>query len=228
MGGGGYSMEPENLLLDDYILKQARTKNPKICVLPTATGDAQTVIDKFYNHFANKKCIPTHLSLFKGEFQNLESFVLEQDIIYVSGGNTRNLLALWKEWNLDKILFKAYENGTILSGLSAGAICWFEQGLTDSIPFQLSKLECLGFLKGSFCPHFNNETERQDIYKSKILTNEMKAGFACDDSVALHFIDNELVKVVSSVKNVKAYYFENENNILKEKILEPEFLEIVS
>lgn len=224
LGGGGFSMEPDNHLLDDYILKQAKVENPKICFVGTASGDSEVYRNKFYNHFNNKKCTPTDLSLYSGNFLDLETFVLEQDIIYVGGGNTRNLIALWKEWNLDKIFYKAYQNGTILSGLSAGAICWFEQGLTDSVPFQLNKLDCLGYLKGSNCPHFDGEKERQEIYKSKILSKEMLEGYACDDGVGLHYINEELKKVVSSRKDAKAYFFKSVNNKLVEKIIDPSFL----
>ncbi len=224
LGGGGFSMEPNNTVLDDYILAQSDKENPKICFIGTASGDAESYSERFLFNFAKKKCIPSRLSLFKGEFKDLESFVLEQDIIYVGGGNTRNMLVLWYEWGLDKILFKAYQNGTILCGLSAGGICWFEEGLTDSIPFQLNKLECLGFLKGSNCPHFDGEIERQEIYKSKILSGEMKSGYALDDGVGLHFVNDELVQIISSRKNAKGFYFERKNKQLKEVTLKPKYL----
>ena len=122
MGGGGFSMEPDNPLLDHYILKQAETANPKICFLPTASGDSEQYISRFYSFFNDQNCDPSHLSLFNPPSRDLESFVLEKDILYVGGGNTKNLLALWKEWGLDSILRKAWEEGVILAGLSAGAI----------------------------------------------------------------------------------------------------------
>ncbi len=134
LGGGGFSMEPDNPLLDNYILEQCERDNPKICFIGTASGDAQSYIDRFYAAFESKPCRPSHLSLFKGHTHLLEAFVLEQDIFFVGGGNTRNLLVLWKEWGLDVMISKAYRRGAILSGVSAGSICWFEQGLTDSIP----------------------------------------------------------------------------------------------
>lgn len=224
LGGGGFSMTPENPLLDNYILAQANSKKPKICFLGTASGDAASYSDRFMHHFSKKNCIPNRLSLFKGAFKSLEETILNQDIIYVGGGNTRNMLALWREWYLDEILFKAYNKGIILSGLSAGAICWFEEGLTDSVPFQLNKLECLGFLKGSCCPHFDGETERQESYKSKILSSEMKAGFAIDDSVGIHFINGEIHQVISAETEAKAYYYANKNGNLKQQILNPKYL----
>jgi len=224
LGGGGFSMEPENPLLDDYILSQARQVNPKICFLPTASGDAQDYIERFYKAFQKKQCIPNHLSLFRGKTSKIENFILSQDIIYVGGGNTRNLILLWKEWKLDNAIRKAYENGTMLCGISAGSICWFEQGLTDSIPNELNKLDCLGFLSGSNCPHFDGESERQASYKNKILSQEMLPGFACDDGVGLHFINEKLVKIITSRKDTYAFKFEVLDGQLIEEKLTPLFL----
>lgn len=219
-GGGGFSMEPENPLIDDYILAQSHKEKPNICFIGTASGDAESYIAKFYNCFNTKKCKPTHLSLFKGLTADIEHLILKQDIIYVGGGNTRNMLVLWKEWGLDKMLLKAYQNGTILTGLSAGSICWFEQGLTDSVPGQLNALECLGFLKGSNCPHFDDEAERQEAYKNKIISEEMKTGYACDDGVGLHFINESLISVISSRPNAMAYKISKNH----EEIIIPIFL----
>lgn len=107
MGGGGFSMEPDNPLLDQYILDQSGAKWPKICFVPTASGDAEGYIERFYRAFGKLKCVPSHLSLFRSEIADLEGFVLSQDVIYVGGGNTRNLLVLWREWELDRILRSA-------------------------------------------------------------------------------------------------------------------------
>lgn len=224
LGGGGFSMEPENTLLDDYILSQSQKNKPKVCFIGTASGDSENYINRFYDSFKTKNCIPNHLSLFKGIPPNIENLILSQNVIYVGGGNTRNLLVLWKEWELDKILLKAYKNGVILSGLSAGSICWFEEGLTDSIPQQLNKLKCLGLLKGSNCPHFDGEKERQEIYRAKIFNKEMKSGFACDDGVALHFVNEKLFKTVSSRKNSSAYKISLKKDMLLEEKIIPTYL----
>lgn len=224
MGGGGFSMEPDNPLLDDYVLAQCPKSSPAICFIGTASGDAQGYIDRFYDAFRIKDCTPSHLSLFKGHTDKLQDFVMEQDIFYVGGGNTRNLLVLWKEWGLDIMLRKAYERGTVLAGISAGSICWFEQGLTDSVPLQLNKLDCLGFLKGSNTPHFDGEAERQESYRSKITSGEMLPGIACDDSVALHYIDEQLHKVISSVERKAAYRIYREGDQLQEETLKPHYL----
>ncbi len=116
MGGGGFSMEPENLLLDQYILNQVKKDLPKVCFVPTASGDQTNYIDRFYRAFKTLPCQPSYLSLFEPEFTDIERYVLEQDVIYVGGGNTRNMLVLWKEWGLDAAIKKAYERG--------GYPCW--------------------------------------------------------------------------------------------------------
>lgn len=128
MGGGGWGMEPNNPLLDWYIYELSGKAEPKICFLPTASGDSEEYIERFYRHFVPKPAHLSHLSLFKPPTSDLENLVLNQDIIYVGGGNTKNLIALWKEWQLDKIFRTAWDRGIILCGLSAGSICWFEEG----------------------------------------------------------------------------------------------------
>ncbi len=219
MGGGGFSMEPDNPKLDEYILKQCQKDRPKVCFLATASGDAEGYMDRFYAAFNEKQCEPSHLSLFKGHTNRIEEFVLQQDVIYVGGGNTRNMLVLWREWELDKMLLKAYQNGTILCGLSAGAICWFEEGLTDSVPTELNRLACLGILEGSNCPHFDGESERQKAYEDKVRSGEIKAGIACDDSVGLHFVDEKLEQVVASTSNSFAYrYWVEKGELQREKL----------
>ncbi len=223
LGGGGFSDEPDNPLLDNYILRQSSKANPKICFIGTASGDAESYIQGFYDCFENKVCTPSHLSLFSGHTDKIEEFILDQDILFVGGGNTRNLLVLWKEWGLDKIIRKAYDKGTILSGVSAGSICWFEQGLTDSIPNQLTTLNCLGFLQGSNCPHFDGEPQRQSVYKKEIISGRMKEGIACDDGVALHFVNEHLEKIISSQIDKRAIRFRMKETLLEE-IIEPEFL----
>ncbi|MFN8670488.1 MAG: peptidase E [Candidatus Sericytochromatia bacterium] len=205
LGGGGFSMEPENPLLDTYILEISGKKKPKICFIPTASGDSQDYKDRFYNFFKNFNCITSDLSLFRTKINDMEAFLLEQDIIYVGGGNTRNMLLLWKDWGIDKILKKAYEKGILLCGISAGAICWFEEGLTDSIPNQLNKWDSLGFLKGSCSPHFDGEINRKPIFLDLIKKGKMKEGLGIDDSCAVHFKNEEIFKIVSSKNTAKAY-----------------------
>jgi len=206
MGGGGFSMEPDNLLLDRFILSTAAVPQPKVCFVGTASGDAQTYIDNFYAAFRTLPCTPADLSLFKPPTTDLRSFVMEQDVIYVGGGNTRNLIVLWREWGLDRILHEAWLAGVVMAGISAGSICWFQQGLSDSvIPGDLAPLDCLGFLPGSNCPHYDGEPGRRPSYHRFVREGKLDAGYAADDGAALHFIGPELKAVVSSREAAKAY-----------------------
>lgn len=225
MGGGGFSMEPDNPLLDLYILKQTNKTRPKVCFLPTASGDSDRYIAKFQHAFEQYSCEPSHLSLFRLPTDDLESYVLEKDVIYVGGGNTKSMLALWNEWGLDRILRKAWEQGVVLAGVSAGSICWFEDGLTDSYGGKWEPLKCLGLLKGSFCPHYDSETETRPTYQKYILAGAMQAGYAVDDGIALHFIGTELSKAVSSRPNSKAYYVKSHNADCLEEEIETIFLD---
>ncbi|MBY8912737.1 Type 1 glutamine amidotransferase-like domain-containing protein [Bacillus sp. YC2] len=222
MGGGGFSMEPDNLLLDQYLLEQSVRSEPKVCFLPTASGDAENYIRRFYQAFQTLQCKPSHLSLFKPPSSHIRSFLMDKDIIYVGGGNTRNMLVLWKEWGLDRILREAWKNGIILAGLSAGAICWFEEGVTDSIG-ELTALKALGFLPGSFCPHYDGEKNRRPAYHRLISEKRLQGGYAADDGAALHYIGDQLFRAVSSRADAGVYRVygtgesveETELNILK-------------
>lgn len=220
LGGGGFSMEPDNLRLDQYILKQAHVERPKICFLPTASGDAQNYIERFYKAFETLECIPTHLSLFSPPTRDLESFLLEQHIIYVGGGNTKNLLALWREWGVDKALKKALQQGTLLAGISAGAICWFEQGVTDSFGDGLEPIDTLGFLKGSCCPHYDGESNRRESYHQLLKDKKIGSGYGIDDGVAIHFINGEVAHLISSRPLAKAYRV----TVDGEEMMNPNFL----
>jgi dipeptidase E len=224
MGGGGFSMEPENPLLDLYILKQSKIRTPKVCFVPTASGDAENYVSRFNNAFENHDCIPSHLSLFRPPTRDLEDYVLDKDIIYVGGGNTKNLLALWKEWGLDTILRKAWQDGKIMAGVSAGSICWFEEGVTDSFGSELQPLKTLGFLNGSNCPHYDGEEERRPAYHEFIGSGRITAGYAADDGAALHYIDEQLFKAVSSRPEAKAYHVWESGGKVQEEIVETIYL----
>lgn len=214
-------MEPDNPRLDRYILSASGVAKPKACFLATASGDAQTYIDKFYGAFSTLDCTPTHLSLFKPEPGDLREQVLEQDVIYVGGGNTRNLLVLWREWELDRILREAWESGVVLAGISAGSICWFEQGLSDSVSAgELRPLACLGFLPGSNCPHYDGEPQRRPVYTNFVAEGIIHAGYAADDSAALHFIGTRPAKAVCSRPSAKVYRVYRDNGQVAETALE--------
>lgn len=216
MGGGGFSMEPDHLALDQFIVQQARTERPYVCFLAQASGEAPDYIINFYRAFTQLDCRPTHLSLFRPHTAAIEDFLLEQDVIYVGGGNTKSMLALWREWELDKILWRAAKNGTVLAGISAGAICWFEDGVTDSIPGQLISLKGLGYLTGSCTPHYDGEPERRPAFMRLIGSGALRDGYAFDDGAAGHFIDGELEQVVSSRPRARGYFVQREGDSARE------------
>jgi dipeptidase E len=221
MGGGGFSTEPDNPALDLFILDLARQKNPAICFLATAAGDAESYIDSFYTTFRRLPCRPTHLPLF-ARVPDLESIVLDQDVIYVGGGNTRSMLAVWREWELPALLRRAWESGTVLAGLSAGAICWFETGLTDSSGSGIYPLPCLGFLPGACCPHYDGEADRRPALRRFVDDGAIPTALALDDGAAVHFVNGKLANVVSSRPLAYAYRVERVNGQYTETILNPD------
>ncbi|MCB9663831.1 MAG: peptidase E [Alphaproteobacteria bacterium] len=224
MGGGGFLMEPDNLALDRHLLSLSGKTRPKVCFVGTASGDAADCEERFYRSMAELDCAPRHLSLFHPPEGDLRAFVLDQDVFYVGGGNTRNLLVLWKEWGLDRMLAEAWARGAVLGGISAGAICWFEQGLTDSVTGTLQPLTGLGFLRGSACPHYDGEAARRPAYREAVGSGAMLPGIACDDGVAAHFVDGELVSFVSSRPGARAYRVERVDGVVTEEPVEPVLL----
>jgi len=219
IGGGGFLRDSRDLRLEKYILKQAGKKNPSVCFIPTASGESAEYIVKFYSAFGRLGCRTSHLSLFRPPTADLESFIMEKDIIYVGGGNTKSMLALWQEWKLDSILKGAWEKGVILSGVSAGAICWFEEGVTDSVPGEFRAIKGLGFLKGSFCPHYDSEPDRQPAYHRLLDEGKIQPGYAVMDYAALHFIDDELKNVFYSKTEARACFVEAGKGKIKETVL---------
>lgn len=224
IGGGGFSRYggriPPNFLMEQYLIQQARCSNPRVCFIPTASGEPPPYIVDFYQTFSQLSCRPCHLSLFSPPTADLGGFVLDQDLIYVGGGNTKSMLALWREWKLDGHLRKAWEQGTVLAGVSAGSLCWFEEGVTDSIPGPLTALKCLGFLSGSHCPHYDGEVERRPAY-NRLIRAGLKSGIAADDHVGLHFVDRELHRVVRASGVGAAYHVSVHGDQVLEKRIEP-------
>jgi dipeptidase E len=204
---GGMALPPEldNLLLVKYFVEQTHRKKPKVAFIGTAGGDAELGRLRFYAAFSQFDCKPSHLPLFARTPRDLESFVLEQDAIFVGGGNTRSMLAVWRDWGLDRYLRAAWEQGVVLGGGSAGSICWFEHGVTDSTAGPLTDLPCLGFLEGSNCPHYDSEAQRRPIFQKLVATGRIPEGVAADDGVALHYVDRRLTRTVSSRRQAKGY-----------------------
>ena len=205
MGGMALPQELDNLLLVEYFLAQTKRKRPKVLYVGTATGDSETGRLRFYAGFSRFECRPSHLPFFARTPRDLESLVLEQDAIFVGGGNTRSMLAVWRDWGLDRYLRIAWEHGIVLGGGSAGSICWFEYGVTDSIAGPLTALPCLGFLPGSHCPHYDSERDRRPAFRKLVASARVPDGVAADDGVALHYINGRLAKVVASRPRAKGY-----------------------
>jgi peptidase E len=204
---GGMALPPDldNLRLIRYFLRQTRKRKPRVLYIGTATGDSEMGRLRFYAGFSQFDCTPAHLSLFTRTPRDLESFVFESDAIFVGGGNTRSMLAVWRDWGLDALLRTAWEHGVVLGGGSAGSICWFEHGITDSIAGPLTAMPCLGFLPGSNCPHYDSEKLRRPTFRRLVASGKVRDGVAADDGVALHYIDGRLAHVVSSRPRAKGY-----------------------
>jgi len=217
-GGGGFLME-KGSALDRHFLAATGKARPRICYVGTAGGDAESMRYKFYEAMAGLDCRATHLSLIQPPTADLASFVLEQDAIYVGGGNTRTLLAVWRDWQLDAALRAAYERGVVVGGISAGMICWFEFGITDSVPGALSPLRGLGWLPGSACPHYDGEAARRPAYQRFVADGSVPAGYAADDGAALHFVDEALVEVVAARPAARAYRVTREDGAAIETAL---------
>ena len=205
MGGGGFSMEPNNLALDQFILELTGVDRPRVCFVPTASGDANQYVERFYECFGALPCEPSDLSLFRRTGDDLRERILAQDVIYVGGGNTFNMLTLWRAHGLDVLLREAYEQGTIMCGLSAGSLCWYESGVTDSFGPLGAILDGLGFLSGSHCPHYDGEANRKPIYERLVGEGVLPGGVAADDGVALVYRGGQLAEVVSSRPEAGAY-----------------------
>jgi len=221
MGGGGFSMEPDNPALDQFVLGLARRENPSVCFLATASGDAESYIDSFYAAFRQLPCRPTHVPLF-ARTPDLTTVLLEQDVIYVGGGNTKSMLAVWREWEIPPLLRRAWESGTVLAGVSAGAICWFETLLTDSSGTGLFPLAGLGLLPGACCPHYDGEVERRPALHRLIEQGTIASALALDDGAAAHFINGQLANIVSSRPHARAYKVERVNGQATETVLNPD------
>ncbi|MAI29319.1 MAG: peptidase E [Rickettsiales bacterium] len=204
IGGGGFGRNPGQGLIEKYILDQSNTVCPNICFIPTATGDEANYVVNYYTTFSKLNCNPIHLDLFK-RTPNLKKLIKRQDIIFVGGGNTKSMLAVWKDWGINVLLKEAYENGSIMCGVSAGAICWFEKGITDSWQGELRLMNCLGFLKGTCCPHYDEEPERKPFVKNYLTKKKISFCFAIEGSSALHFKDGKPYTAISFGKNKNSY-----------------------
>ena len=205
IGGGGFGRSLGKLKIERYITSLVKKDRPKICFIPTASGDNDLYKLNFYRAFSELNCITSHLDFFS-RTENLKKKILSQDIIFVGGGNTKSMLAVWKEWHLDEILKIGYEKGIVMCGVSAGAICWFEKGITDSFSDKLEIIDCLGLVKGIACPHYDEEKEREPYVIDIIKNQKINSCICIEGNCALH-IKNDI--------NYKAINFGNKKKCIK-------------
>jgi dipeptidase E len=221
MGGGGFTAGPEDPALDELVLELTGEPRPRLCLLPTAGGDSEHQIRRFYETYQDRLCEPSHISLFRlgRKPVPLREHLLAQDAIYVGGGSMVNLLAIWRAQGLDAILREAWQQGVVLAGLSAGSMCWFEWGVTTSSGAP-GTAPGLGFLPGSNSVHHDSEPARRPVYYDAVRSHAIPPGWAVDDGAALIFRGSELADVVAARRNARAY----EVSATGERRLEPRLI----
>ena len=223
-GGGGFVSTPDSPL-NAYVLGLARRARPRVCFVPTAGGDSLAYVAAFYRACAGLDCRPSDLPLFSRTGEDVRSKLLEQDVIWVGGGNTANLLAVWRVHGVDVAMREAWESGVVLAGSSAGMICWFEASITDSFGPQLDPLhDGLGFLPGSACPHYDGEDRRRPVYRAAVAAG-FPAGYAADDQVAIRFDGDRLAECVTVREGASAWRVEREGDEVVERALPTRLLE---
>lgn len=212
VGGGTYHpIHEPSAALEKYLIKLSGKKSPKICFLPQASAENVQYIDRVCEIFKDLGAQTSWVSLFGRVEPTWPDRLLEQDIIFVGGGNTKSMLALWRLWGLDYVLRKAYDKGIILAGVSAGAICWFEHGITDSV-WPMGVIKCLAMLKGSCCPHYDSEPERKPIFTASVNKGKASPGIALSDFTAAHYIDGQLAHALSWAPGKKVYHVAQEGH----------------
>ena len=206
----------------EFVSSLTGKEMPRMCYLPTASGDNEQGIINWYEACAKFKVKPFYQKMFISSYDQQETFeevLLSMDGIIVGGGNTLNMMAIWKAQGVDLILKKAWDQGIVLAGGSAGSLCWFEEGTTDSRPKQLSKVNGLGFIKGSHCPHYDAEPGRRPLYHQYIKDGVLKPGYAVDNNAAIYFEDNVVMKVVALDDNSNAYFVSmNKSEVVEERL----------
>ena len=218
IGGGGFGRNPNKPNIEQYILEQANVKKPKIAFFSTASAEDQNYILNFYKAFSKLECIPQDISLFK-RTHDLKQILDQSDIIYVGGGNTKSMLAVFREWNLVQLLTEAYRAGKILAGVSAGAICWFERGVTDSWAHGLRIMDCIGILDGCCCPHYDGEKNRKPSVTKFLKEKTISSCLAIEDGSAVHFKDSKFFSAVSFYKDKNTYEVSlKEGNLIEQKL----------
>ena len=219
IGGGGFGRSNSSDLIEQYILNLSDKPTPKICFLPTATGDNDSYIVRFYSTFNRLNCIPSHIEFFSRTI-NIQNHIMDQDVVFVGGGNTKSMLAIWNEWGMGHLLNDAYNEGVIMSGVSAGAICWFTNGITDSWQDKLRILPCLDFISGTCCPHYDEEPSRIPYVKKILVEQKVSNCISIEGGSAMHYIDGMPFRNISFKNKKNTYNVFLANNVLVEKPFE--------
>ena len=205
LGGGGFSQN-DDPRIDRWLLALTGKSRPNVCFVGTASGDAEPYLVKFYAAMSAFDCKPTHLPLFRRTGADPSAVLAAQDLVFVGGGNTANLLVIWRVHGVDRALRDVWQRGVVLAGVSAGALAWFESGLTDSFGPDLHPLrDGLAFLPGSFCPHYDGEPRRRPRYRAAIADGSLPPGHAADDDVAIRWSGTQPVEVVTSREGACAW-----------------------
>ena len=206
-GGGGFSTEWGNTLLDDYVLSLTATDRPRVCFLPTASGDADHYVVRFYRAFPASRCEPSHISLFRREtgVGDPLAHLLAQDLVYVGGGSLVSLLGTWRAHGIDVALREAWQAGVVMCGGSAGSLCWFSHAVSSFHEGPARRIEAMGFLPWSNAVHFDDEPGRREAFRSAV-ADGLPAGYGAGDAAALHFVGTELERVVTSRPGARAFH----------------------
>lgn len=206
-GGGGFSTEWGNTLLDDHVLGLTGVERPRVCFLPTASGDADHYVVRFYRAFPAARCEPSHISLFRREtgVGDPRAHLLAQDLVYVGGGSLVSLLGTWRAHGIDDVLREAWRSGVVLCGGSAGSLCWFAHAVSSFHEGPARRIEGLGFLPCSNAVHYEHEPGRRPAFVEAV-ADGMPSGYGAGDGAALHFVGTELAEVVSSRLGARALY----------------------
>jgi dipeptidase E len=224
---GGGSSEAFGSFMKEAIKLTGKEK-PRVCFLPTASGDSEAGIIRWYERMRGLEAIPFHQKVWISSYNQQETFeevLLSMDIIFVGGGNTLNMMAIWQAQGIDVVLKKALEKGIVLMGASAGSLCWFENGTTDSRPKALSVVEGLGFLPFSHSPHYDSEKMRRPVYEENIEKGIFKAGYAMDNRAGIIFKNGKPFRVVSMNEMANCYFVSLKNGLVVEEVLEAEILQ---
>ena len=208
VGGSSFNANPDNPASERYMLGLTRKRRPAVCFIPTASAEPAEYIAKFEDSFSKLGARPTVLRFFT-RTPNLRETLLNQDVIYVGGGNTKSMLAVWREWGLPEVLREAWRKGIVLGGVSAGAICWFDKGVTDSWADELAPLDCLGFLPDTCCPHYDSEANRRPTVHDLVARRVVPPVTALNDGAAAHYVGRSLHRILAWTPTAKAFSVRN-------------------